>query len=176
MGRGRRLHGARSALSAPPPNCMQYLASSTKQAPCIEGVTFRHSRSGTCCRTMRAACHVSQWTMSPSRHKAPPGGCGGAPPSQRLSPNAGTPVATWPTGFLSCHDSPYKRGPGCDYLTRYKTFRAASRCRYRANRAVRIVRTPQKSAGPYRDTPRQPGTDNAPSPTNRRQERTADAF
>lgn len=37
-------------------------------------------------------------------------------------------------------------------------------------RAVRIVRTPQPSAGPYRDTPRQPGTGTgtgtAPSPAD----------
>lgn len=45
----------------------------------------------------------------------------------------------------------------------------ASRCRYPGpRRAVRIVRTPQRSAGPYRDTPRRPGTDNAPSPASSR--------
>lgn len=33
---------------------------------------------------------------------------------------------------------------------------------------VRIVKTPRQSAGPYRDTPRRPGTDNAPSPTHGR--------
>ncbi|SEE40582.1 hypothetical protein SAMN05216532_8121 [Streptomyces sp. 2231.1] len=49
------------------------------------------------------------------------GGCGWAPPTQRLSPNAGTPVATWPTGgssavtFLSPTPSTHldPEGPTC---------------------------------------------------------------